>query len=187
MKPVTLRTERLVLSSPDASDIDAIYEACQDPLIQRFTTVPSPYQRADAEGFVELVASWWEAVTETTWAIRHEGELVGMVGLHRLGKGDGEIGYWMAPSARGRGLLTEASTAVIDWALSTDGLGLARIEWRAVAENTASARVAQRLGFRFEGSSRAALVTGDAKRHDALIAGLLASDDRAPQPWTVLD
>ena len=183
MQPVTLRTARLELSIPTVGDIDAIFAACQDDLIQRFTTVPSPYERAHAEGFVTKVAAWWGAGAEATWAVRSDGQLAGMMGLHRLGQGSGELGYWMTPAARGRGLVVEAARAVIDWGFCADGLALERIEWRAVVDNPASHRVAQRLGFRYEGRLRSALVNGAGVRNDGLIAGLLASDDRSPQLW----
>lgn len=187
MEPVTLRTARLELSVPSETDVEAIFAACQDPLIQRYTTVPSPYERSHAEGFVALAAQWWDAGSETTWAIRADGALAGMVGLHGLGRGSAELGYWMAPAYRGRGLLVEAARAVVDWGLSPGGLGLARIEWRAVAGNIASARVARGLGFRYEGMLRSALVSGAGIRDDGLIAGLLADDDRTVQPWPPLD
>ncbi|GAA3030323.1 GNAT family N-acetyltransferase [Microbacterium dextranolyticum] len=185
MEPVTLRTERLELSAPHEGDVDAVFAACQDADIQRFTTVPSPYERSHAEGFVTKTAQWWAEGTETTWAMRHEGTLVGMIGLHRLGAGAGEIGYWMAPAARGRGLASEAARAVVDWGFHPDGLGLARIEWRAVTSNPASARIAHSLGFRYEGMVRAALVNGAGVRSDGYIAGLLADDDRTPQIWPI--
>ncbi len=185
MEPVTLRTERLVLSAPTADDVDAIFAACQDELIQRYTTVPSPYERSHAAGFVDLVAGWWDAGSETTWAIRSGPELAGMVGLHRLGSGTGEIGYWMAPGHRGRGLLSEACRAVIDWGFAADGLGLARIEWRAVVGNVASARTARALGFRYEGMLRRGL-SSRRGHEDGWVAGLLPDDDRAPRPWPVL-
>jgi RimJ/RimL family protein N-acetyltransferase len=185
MQPVTLTTERLTLSAVTPDDIDAIFEACQDAAIQRYTTVPSPYERHHAVEFVEKATTWWEEGSETTWAIRSEGALAGMVGLHRLGSGSGELGYWMTAAHRGRGLLTEAATCVIDWGFATDGLELARIEWRAVVGNEASARAARALGFRFEGTLRAALGNGLGTRDDAWIAGLLPGDDRTPQPWPV--
>lgn len=183
---MTLRTTRLELSAPTAGDVDAICEACQDELIQRFTTVPSPYERTHAEEFVQRAAQAWESGTETTWAIRRSGTLVGMVGLHRLGRGDGELGYWITPAARGQGVVTEAARAVVEWGFSPDGLALQRIEWRAVTANAASARVARALGFRFEGMSRAALVNAAGERSDGYLAGLLATDDRTPRPWPVL-
>ena len=115
MDTVTLRTARLELSPPREGDADAIFAACQDERLQRYTTVPSPYTREHAEGFIEKSRGWWESGSEATWAIRDGDTLVGMIGLHRLGDGTGEIGYWMAAPARGRGLLTEAAHAVIDW------------------------------------------------------------------------
>lgn len=186
MEPVTLTTARLVLSPPAAADIDAIFGACQDRDIQRYTTVPSPYEREHAADFVAKSAEWWDAGSEATWAIRLNGALTGMVGLHRLGNGSGEIGYWVAPAYRKKRILTEACHAVIDWGFSTDGLGLARIEWRAVVGNKGSARAARTLGFRYEGLLRAALVGGAGRRDDAWIAGLLPGDKREPQTWAVL-
>ncbi|GAA1927252.1 GNAT family N-acetyltransferase [Microbacterium aoyamense] len=184
MQPVTLRTERLVLSLPTAGDIDEIYAACQDPDIQRYTTVPSPYERKHAEGFVPHVATSWQAGTELTWAIRDGSTLAGLIGLYRVANGAGEIGYWMAPESRGRGLLTEAALAVVDWGF--DELDLQRIEWRAVVGNTGSARAAQKLGFTYEGMLRQAL-SSPRGRDDGWIAGLLTDDDRTPKPWPVLE
>ena len=185
MAPVTLRTERLVLSAPTEADIDAIYVACQDPAIQRWVALPSPYERKHAEGFIPIVADHWAKDTEYTWAVRADGEFAGMIALVRRGDGSSEIGYWMAPDARGRGLLTEAARAVVDWGFARDGGKLERIEWRAVAGNTASARAARTLGFRYEGLLRRGLV-GNLGREDGWIAALLPTDDRTPRPWPVL-
>lgn len=187
MEPVTLLTPRLTLSVPTEADVDAIFEACQDAAIQRYTTVPSPYERQHAEGFIPFARSRWTEGVEATWALREDGTLAGMVGLHGITLGgSGEIGYWMAPTARGRGLLTEAARAVIDWGFSTSGSALQRIEWRAVVGNVGSARVARALGFRYEGVLRRALANS-LGREDGWIAGLLPTDDRMPQPWPVLE
>lgn len=187
MEPVILRTARLELSRPVETDVEAIFEACQDADIQRYTTVPSPYTRQHAEAFVEKVAADWASAAHLTWAMRHEAGLAGMIGLYRLdGKGTGELGYWVTPASRGRGLLTEAAHAVLDWGFAADGLDLDRIEWRAVVGNTASARIGRALGFRYEGLVRQGLVSTHG-RDDGWIAGLLRDDDRTPQPWPVLD
>ena len=127
MQPVILRTARLELSPPTGDDVDAIFAACQDELIQRFTTVPSPYARAHAEGFVIKAATWWDAGTEATWALRANGALAGMIGLHRIADGSAELGYWVAPAARGRGLIVEAARTALDWGVSPAGLGRGRL------------------------------------------------------------
>lgn len=185
MRSEVVRTERTELSAPEERDADAIFRACQDAEIQRYTTVPSPYLRSHAEEFVALATNNWAEDVEATWAIRVDGDLAGMIGLHRLGAGQPELGYWMARPFRGRGLLTEAARAVVDWGFALDAPRVERIEWRAVTGNTGSARVARTLGFRYEGTQRQALRT-PLGRADAWIAGLLREDDRAPQPWPVL-
>ncbi|MEJ1087187.1 GNAT family protein [Microbacterium sp. Mu-80] len=187
MEPVTLRTERLVLSIPTEADADAITSACQDPEVPRWTTVPSPYTRQDAVDFVALVAGWWAEGVETVWAIRFDGRLAGMIGLHRIAPhphgGEAEIGFWGVAEFRGQGLMGEAALAVIDYAF--DELKLARVAWRAVAGNVPSARTARGLGFRYEGMLRQGL-TSSRGRDDGWVAGLLASDDRTPVEWPVL-
>jgi RimJ/RimL family protein N-acetyltransferase len=187
VSPVTLRTARLTLAVPTQADIDDITQGAQDPEVPRWTTLPSPYQRSDAEEFVAKAAEWWDAETELTWAISAPGLWVGMLGLHRVQPGgSAEIGYWVAAPARGHGYITEAANAVIDFAFDLDGLALRRIEWRAVVGNIASARTARRLGFRYEGLVRQGLA-GPRGRDDGWIAGLLKTDERVLQAWPVLE
>ncbi|GAA1531953.1 RimJ/RimL family protein N-acetyltransferase [Microbacterium ginsengiterrae] len=186
MEPVVLRTERLVLRAIGAEDVDAITTACQDPEIPRWTTVPSPYSREDAEGFVELTAKWWDEGSETVWGVFRDDVLVGVVGLHRITPhphgGVAEIGYWATAGTRGRGFTVEAARAAIDWAFAE--LELARITWRAVVGNIPSARTARALGFRYEGLARQGLTHAHG-RYDGWMGGLLASDERAPVAWPI--
>lgn len=188
MEPVTLRTARLELRMPTAADAEAITDACQDPEIPRWTVVPSPYSGEDARQFIGLVATQWADGEACTWAIRRDGELIGMIGLHDItgnaAGGQAEIGYWIARDARGEGYVTEAAGAVIDWGFAE--LGLARIEWRAVVDNIGSARTARALGFRFEGTLRQGH-SSPRGRADAWVAGLLRTDDRFPVQWPVFD
>jgi RimJ/RimL family protein N-acetyltransferase len=64
----------------------------------------------------------------------------------------GEIGYVVAPSARGRGVATRALRLLTDWGFS--GLGLERIELWIDVDNPASERVAERAGYLREGTLR---------------------------------
>jgi RimJ/RimL family protein N-acetyltransferase len=77
--------------------------------------------------------------------------------------------------------MTEAVSLVLDFAFAAhpDGLNLQRVEWHAFAGNTASAAVARRAGFRFEGASRLGAVQRGARRDDWQ-AGLLRDDPRTP-------
>lgn len=179
-----LTTPRLLLRCPRASDVDAITAACQDPEIQRRVPIPVPYRREHAVDYVaDYCIGGWQTGARCTWAITANGTFAGVVGLDPIADGSAAVGYWMAPEQRGHGYLSEAVSAVVDYGF--DALGLERIEWRAFAGNTGSARVAQRNGFRFEGVRRSASV-GRAGREDDWVGSLLAGDDREPQPWPVL-
>jgi RimJ/RimL family protein N-acetyltransferase len=187
-EPVTLMGSRVVLSIPGERDIDRIAELCRETEISTWTTVPAPYGRADAEGFVlGAVTRGWAQGTDCTWGIRFSagGELQGMIGIEGIADGAAEIGYWLAPEARGRGLMSEAAGLAIDHAFARQGvgpatgLGLRRLAWHAFVGNAASASVARRAGFQFEGTRR----LGAAQRGERLDdwqASLLHNDPREP-------
>ncbi len=168
----------VVLRTPDATDVDRITELCQDPAIQEWTTVPSPYSRTDGESFVaHLVAGGWSAGTGCNWAVRGAAsdDLLGMIGLALEPVGSAEIGYWLAPAARGRGLMSRSVALVLDAAFG--GLGLDRVVWRAFVGNRPSRRVAERAGFHVEGEIRGGAVHRGVRRDD-WVGTLLRTDPR---------
>ena len=129
------------------SDVPAIVAACQDPEIPRWTRVPSPYTREDAERFLAIAATEAAAGDGIALAVADGGDrLVGTVGLMELHRpGCGEIGYWTAAEARGRGVTTRAVVLLRDWA--GDALGLETIEVLPHRDNHPSQVVAERAGF----------------------------------------
>ena len=191
----------LVLSVPTGDDLDRITEICQDADIQEWTFVPRNYQRSDAQFFVEqVVAKGWSEGRELTWAIREADagappDLVGMLGITLSGPENartGEVGYWLAAAARGRGTMTRAVAALIDTAFDPSGpLALSALRWRCDIHETshgpvpnwASWKVAWSLGFQREGRVRRFL-PNDGRLHDGWIATLLPEDPREPRaPW----
>ena len=191
----------LVLSVPTGDDLDRITDICQDADIQEWTFVPRNYQRSDAEFFVEqVVAKGWSEGRELTWAIREADagappDLVGMLGITLSGPESartGEVGYWLAAAARGRGTMTRAVAALIDMAFDPSGpLALSALRWRCDIHETshgpvpnwASWKVAWSLGFQREGQVRRFL-PNDGRLHDGWIATLLPDDPREPRaPW----
>ncbi|MFE4519317.1 GNAT family N-acetyltransferase [Kitasatospora sp. NPDC056783] len=174
----TLTTDRLLLRAPRESDIDAVYAACQDPEIQRWTVVPSPYRREDAEFFVrDLAPEGRRTGANRIWCVfeRGSGTLVGSQALvlRAHDPGSAEIGWWAVKEFRGRGYTTEAARAVSHYGLR--GLGLRRLEWQAYVGNEGSRAVAEKAGYRFEGTLRSYAEQRGAF-HDAWIASLLAGD-----------
>lgn len=81
-----------------------------------------------------------------------------------------EIGYGVRADERGKGYAPEALVAVSRWAL-TEG-GLQRVWLSTIAENLASQRVAEKAGFRLEGTLRRAGLEDDGL-HDLVIFALL--------------
>ena len=191
----------LVLSVPTGDDLDRITEICQDADIQEWTFVPRNYQRSDAQFFVEqVVAKGWSEGRELTWAIREADagaspDLVGMLGITLSGPENariGEVGYWLAAAARGRGTMIRAVAALIDTAFDPNGpLALSALRWRCdihetshgLVPNWASWKVVWSLGFQREGRVRRFL-PNDGRLHDGWIATLLPEDPREPRvPW----
>ena len=187
MRHVTLTDDVVLLRPPDARDVDAITQACQDPEVAAWVTTPWPYLREHAESFVErVVAPGWDSGTDLVWSIRDvpDDRFLGMIGLHGIAAGSAEIGYWMAPWGRGRGLMARSVALVLDHAFDADGLGLARVSWSAFVGNWPSRRLAWRAGFRLEGTIRQHVVQRDGIRRDAWVATLLRDDPREPcEPW----
>jgi RimJ/RimL family protein N-acetyltransferase len=191
MEPVGIREAGLSLRPFRAADAEAVYAACQDPEIQRWTTVPRPYLRQHAAEFVTGYAEQaWLTGTGAPLGVfdAGTGELLGSNGLimvqrdYRLG----EVGYWVAPWARGRGVATTATRAVARWGL--DVLGLERIAWRAELGNHASRVVAHRLGFGMEGILRSGAPTPDGHRVDCWTASLRPGELREPSdPMSAAD
>ena len=168
---------RVLLRPCRADDADAVFDACQDPEVQRWTTVPVPYGSDDAVHFVTQIAAETADDGGALFAVvdRAGGELVGSIGLFPPRDGVGEIGYWSVAGFRGRGLMTEALVALSRWAL--DDRGLRRVELRVDPRNTASRRLGERAGFRVEGTLRQrSLHRGDPV--DDVVLGLLAADPR---------
>jgi len=148
-----LTTERLVLRPFTQSDLAALAPLHAEesfwwyPLRRGMTT-------DETAGFLERVIARYdedgfglEAVIE-----RSTGDLIGWAGLavpHFLPEvlPSVEVGWRLAPSARGRGLATEAGAAAVRYGF-TDG-GLSRIVSIYEPENVASGRVMERLGFTY--------------------------------------
>ncbi|KAA0930752.1 GNAT family N-acetyltransferase, partial [Streptomyces apricus] len=158
MDPVTLTSERLLLRTVGPRDTDAVFDAAQDPDIQRWTTIPSPYLREHAAGFTEqLVPDGWADGSMFTFGVflPAGGELAGMLGITMRALGVGEIGFWATKEHRGNGYITEAALTASRWAFTRCALD--RVEWRAEVGNTGSRAVAERAGFTVEGVLRSAL------------------------------
>ena len=156
--PTTPLSDGVVtLRAKTPEDVAAIVEACQDPEIPRWTRVPSPYTAAHAEEWLAGCGAELEAGTAIDWLVvgAEDGELLGSIGLMGIDRerAYGEIGYWIAAPARGRGAAGRAVRLVRDWAVAE--LGLREVEVLVHERNVASLAVARRAGFEDTGDRRA--------------------------------
>ena len=136
-------------------DADAIVAACNDRAIAEFLDmIPQPYTRSDADTYLEMCRVGWRDGTFANFAVVIDGRAVGSIGVRWKDPDNGvaEVGYWVAPDARGTGVCTRALRLVAGWVLTRPGM--ARLELRAAEENVASQRVAEKAGFTREGVLR---------------------------------
>jgi RimJ/RimL family protein N-acetyltransferase len=132
-----------------SEDVAWIVEACQDPEIPRWTFVPSPYTEQDGRAFIAGAAKELAAGQTAKLAVvdARTGERLGATGLVVIDweRRAADVGYWVAASARRRGVATRALVLVAHWAFGV--LGLERLELRPHRHNVASRAVARRAGF----------------------------------------
>jgi RimJ/RimL family protein N-acetyltransferase len=121
-----LEGERVVLRDWRDEDAPALEPVCGEWDVCGFTSVPSVYSEAEARAWVERQRRKRAAGTVLALAIqgRDDDRALGNVNLAGLAEGrrEAEIGYWLVPEARGRGLVTEAVSLLIDWGFANLGL-----------------------------------------------------------------
>jgi RimJ/RimL family protein N-acetyltransferase len=126
-----------------------------DPAIATFTFLPTHPAPDFLEQWLGRYEEGWTSGERAGFAVRDVADgAVGFAAFVRLSLegAEGEIGYVIAPEARGRGLATRCVRLLTRWGF--DRLGLRRIELRIDPRNAASSRVAERAGFTFEGILR---------------------------------
>lgn len=185
----TLATARLTLRQPNRADAPGMFGYASDPQVAQFTTWEPHYSVTDSERSIDDFLNIYRYQAGVVWLLEERAthQLVGSLALllaprHRRA----ELGYALARSHWGQGLMLEAAQAVV--ALAFDPVGLTRIEARCIPENRASSRVMEKLGMRYEGCLRAERVLKGQSRDMALYALLhdewLATQSLEPVPAT---
>lgn len=159
--PVTLRAAAtptapaLVLRPWCAQDVAALVEAYRDPDLRRWAS-PSVESADEGLRWVRDQERDWASGTRFGFAVLEEGpeapQVVGHVVLKGAGPGkaSGEVGYWTAARARGRGVAPRALETLTAWAFEAFRAdGLECLELLHQVDNAASCRVAEKSGYAF--------------------------------------
>lgn len=156
-----IRTARLTLVPIEAFDGPSLWDSVDGSrahLERWLPWVPFNNSLEASQRYADACVTDWDAGRAVRLAIRdpEDRRFLGVIGLdscvhlHR----SCELGYWLRQDCVGRGLMTEAGRACVDFAFHR--LGVHRIRCAAATDNYASLRVIGRLGFHFEGIARQA-------------------------------
>lgn len=185
--PITLSDGVVELRPWRHGDAGFLYEASQDPAIERFNG-PAPTSRAHATSVIEQFEARWSSFktdsdpTGVAFVIVDAAthEPAGMCGVDDWSRDqNAQFGYWLAADARGRGLATRAAVLMTTWLFE---LGAARVFVAIRPENIASAAVARRAGLAFEGMQRDLGVRGEHRNNVDLYAALRVDRHRGSVP-----
>lgn len=178
--PPLLTSTNLRLRIHHEGDVDGVLKQCDEALTQRWTSVPVPYTRQHAADFVlERVPRGWRQGDFLALAIEADGRFAGTVDLRPDGAGAAEVGFGLAPWARGRGVMASALRLLLPWAV--EALALEAVHWRATVGNWPSRRAAWAVGFRLEGTVRS-YGHQRGRRHDVWLASLTREELADPTP-----
>ncbi len=143
---LNLHMGRLVLRPMCSADASWITRDIANPNVHRWlTSVPCPYRIEDADQFIESFA-----IKEGFRVIVDDGEPLGMISIESARSFDAnrsalpELGYWLAERAWGRGVMSDAARAMVDWFFDGQGDEIGS-GW--IQGNTRSPKVLTKLGF----------------------------------------
>lgn len=151
--PITLNTERLTLRWFEPSDAPALFAIFSDPAVVRYWSSPEWTDISQAHEMIEETIASYRSGDGVRFAVvlACTGEVIGQVTLHHMFHSNRrcELGYAMAQAHWGKGYVTEALEAALDYAFAV--LDLNRIEADIDPRNDASEKVLIRMGFKKEG------------------------------------
>lgn len=160
-RPLTLKTDRLILRAIDLSDADAIFQYAKNPNVSRFTLWEPHKSLEDTIEYInEYVFDYYsKGVPEPLGIALKESpeKIIGTVGCFWVSEKSKsmELAYALAEEHWGKGLVAEASAAVMNYCFKE--FGLKRIQARCKVENIASSAVMIKTGMAYEGTLKSAI------------------------------
>lgn len=177
-RPPVLHTPRLLLRPVAETDAQSLFAHASNPNVTRFTLWDHHQSLDETIAFIRDYAflRYREGTAEPyAITIPPDDRPIGACGCFWVSQPNRmmELGYWVAEPYWGRGIAVEASRACVAEAFRTSSVH--RIQARVIAGNDASSRVAEKLGFRFEGTQRGSLFRRG-RFEDVLILAVLRDE-----------
>jgi RimJ/RimL family protein N-acetyltransferase len=167
----------LELRPLESADHAAFEVLVADPAVRRFTRVPDPPPAGFAVQWLRTYLDAWSTGTRAGFAVEgRDGAWLGFAGVvaYDARAAEGELGYIVAPSARGRGVARRSLALLTSWSLGE--AGLERAELVIDPANHASLRIAEQAGYVLEGTRRGSWVKDGAPRADLTVWSRLRTD-----------
>lgn len=150
------KTHLKLLERRDAKELFELIHNNRPHLREWMPWVAGTTELEHTESFIQSTLDKFAKSNGFDAGIWHNGTLAGTVGFHEINTLHGftSIGYWLGKEFEGRGLMTQAVEALVEYAFHT--LGLHRVEIRCASLNLKSQAIPKRLGFTEEGQVREA-------------------------------
>jgi [ribosomal protein S5]-alanine N-acetyltransferase len=173
----TLDAPRVRLRWLTETDIDALYAVFSDRQMMRYWSSPAMTKRQEAEDYLRRIHEGFAGKSLFQWGVelKQEPQVIGTCTLFHIDPANAkaELGYCLGSAHWGKGHMSEALTALLDFAFAT--LKLRRLEADVDPRNESSLRLLDKLGFRREGLLRERWnVAGEIQ--DTVFCGLLARE-----------
>lgn len=136
-----------VFAEEDAASLFLLTDQNRAYLRQWLPWLDSTRSVADSLAFILDELARYKTNRGFSCGIWYQGQLVGSIGFHDINWKESkvEIGYWLSASFQGKGLMTHACCAMIDYAFNI--LHLKQVDIRCATGNSRSRAIPQRLGF----------------------------------------
>jgi ribosomal-protein-alanine N-acetyltransferase len=176
----TLETARLLLRRIHVDDIEEIFILRSDPIINKNSLRPLITKKEEALDFIKMIEDMVHQNEGISWVICEKEvpeKVIGHIGIWRLMKEHyrGEIGYLLHTDFQGKGMMTEALKAAIDYGFNQ--LKLHSIEAQVSPKNQPSQNILERNGFLKEGYLKEDFFA-KGEFHDTILYSLLNKNDK---------
>lgn len=170
----TLKTERLILRRFTHEDAKPMFETwANDARVSKFLTWEPHGNIEVTQGIVDSWVKDYDKADNYNWVIELEGKIIGSISVVRIDENSefAEIGYCIGFDFWGKGIMTEAAKAVIDFLFSE--VNVNRVTITHATKNPASGKVAQKCGLTLEGVKREYFKSTDGESLDIAIYSIL--------------